>query len=92
MSKKFGFHEDSKRDGGVKPGSEQAFGLIFAAVFALFGFLPFLTGESIAGFSFWPLALSTLFLSLAFMAPGVLRPLNLLWFKFTLLVRKIFGR
>ncbi len=89
MSKKSGFHEDFKRDDGVKPGSEQAFGLIFSAVFAIFGFLPFLTEESLAGFSFWPLALSIFLLSITFMAPEVLKPLNLLWFKFGQLLHKI---
>ncbi len=89
MTKKSGFHEDFKRDDGVKPGSDQAFGLIFAAGFAIFGFLPFLTEESLAGFSFWPLAFSTLLLSITFMAPELLRPFNLLWFKFGLLLHKV---
>ena len=68
-------------------GSERSFGLVFAAVFlalALYGF--FVKGASS---SIYFLGISITFLVLALIVPKVLKPLNLIWFKFGLLLHKI---
>lgn len=81
-----GFHERFTRDEGVKAGSERAFGLVFAAVFALIGFWPLLSDNAIR---IWALIVAGLFLAAALLAPGVLKPLNRLWFLFGMLLHKI---
>jgi len=55
MSRKPLTHEDFSREDTVKVGSEKAFGIVFAVVFAIIG----------------------------------LRPLNLVWFRFGLLLHKV---
>jgi hypothetical protein len=67
-------------------GSERSFGLVFAAVFALIALLPLLKG---GGVRWWSLALAAVFLALALLIPAVLKPLNVLWFKFGLLVGRV---
>lgn len=81
-----GFHEQFNRDDGVKAGSERAFGLVFAAVFALIGFWPL---ASAGGVRFWALVVAAAFLAAALLAPGVLKPLNRAWFAFGMLLHKI---
>lgn len=70
----------------VKPPSERSFGITFAVVFAIVGLVPLLHGGTIR---LWSLGISLLFLVLAFVAPSALRPLNLIWFKFGLLLHRI---
>lgn len=62
----------------VKIGSERSFGLVFAGVFGIIGLLPLLHERSLRT---WALAIGTVFLLLAFIRPGVLAPLNRLWFR-----------
>lgn len=81
-----GFHEQFTRDDGVKAGSERAFGLVFAAVFALIGFWPLLSAGDIR---LWAFIVAALFLAAAVLAPGVLKPLNRVWFLFGMLLHKI---
>ena len=71
----------------VEVGSERSFGIVFAVVFAIIAFWPpMFHGGSIR---FWALAVAAVFLVLAFTAPHVLKPLNLIWFKFGMLLSKI---
>ena len=69
-----------------KVGSERNFGLVFAVVFALVGLWPILGGN---GMRIWALAVAAVFALLAFVRPSVLRPLNLAWFRFGLLLGRI---
>lgn len=86
MAEPQGFHEQFNRDDGVKAGSERAFGLVFAAVFALIGLWPLL---SASGVRLWALIVAALFLAAAFLAPAALKPLNRVWFGFGMLLHKI---
>ncbi len=79
-------HEHFATHDAVKAGSERAFGFVFAAVFAIVGLLPLWSG---AGIRPWALAVAAAFIAAAFIAPKVLRPLNLLWFRFGLVLHKI---
>ena len=62
------------------------FGYVFALIFSLIGIWPLINGDNLRAWSLW-LALIILFLSV--FKPALLRPLNLLWFKFGLLLHKI---
>lgn len=70
----------------VKVGSERNFGLVFAAAFTVIAFLPLLHGESVR---LWSIVVAAIFLAIAIVYPRILRPLNLLWFKFGMLLGKI---
>ncbi|MBR9972771.1 SxtJ family membrane protein [Magnetospirillum sulfuroxidans] len=67
-------------------GSERSFGFIFTAVFAIIGLWPLKSGGDIR---LWALAVAVLFLIVALARPALLKPLNLIWFKFGLLLHSI---
>jgi len=79
-------HEDYSRADDIKVGSERAFGLVFAVVFLIVGLWPLLGELPVRN---WALGISGGFLLAAFIAPKLLRPLNLIWFRFGLLLHKI---
>ncbi|NQU60685.1 MAG: hypothetical protein HQ512_06115 [Rhodospirillales bacterium] len=90
MTKKQGFHEDFGRDDHVKTGSERSFGVVFAVVFAVIGLSPLIGAEVGSGaVRVWALAVAGGFLTAGLFMPAVLRPLNLLWFKFGMVLSKI---
>jgi hypothetical protein len=68
-------------------GSERSFGLVFTAFFALLGGYSFFYLGEQAGLYFF--AVAGIFLLAAVITPGVLRPLNRLWFKFGLMLHKM---
>lgn len=70
----------------VTPGSERGFGLVFAAVFALVAVWPLIGGGAVR---LWAAGAAGAFFALAFLAPCLLRPLNIVWFKFGLVLHKI---
>ena len=71
----------------VQVGSERSFGIVFAVVFAIIAFWsPVFHGGPVR---FWALAVAAVFLVLAFAAPQVLKPLNLIWFRFGMLLSRI---
>jgi hypothetical protein len=73
-------HED------VKPGSDRSFGIVMAVAFALIG------GYKLwhQGWSWWLwLAVGAGFAALALVRPSVLRPLNVLWMRFGLLLHRV---
>lgn len=72
-------HESFDRAGDAQPGSERAFGFVFAGFFALVGLWPLLSGSGPRPLA---LALAGLFAAGALFAPGLLKPLNRLWFRF----------
>lgn len=92
MARNSGLHENLARDEDVEVGSERSFGLVFAVVFAIIGLWP-LTGafgdEGAGPLRLWALGIAAVFVVLAFAAPKALKPLNLIWFKFGMLLHKI---
>ena len=86
MAEHQGFHESLERETEVKTGSERAFGIVFSSVFSIIGLWPLIDGSAPR---FWALALGALFLAAALVAPGVLAPLNRLWFRFGMLLHRI---
>lgn len=79
-------HEPAETRTEVRMGSERAFGIVFAVVFALIALWP-LVGSG--GVRLWALLIAAGFLVLAFLAPRLLTPLNLLWFRFGMLLHRI---
>jgi hypothetical protein len=82
----FGAHEFQAREEGVKISSDRSFALVFAGLFALLGTLNLYQGGT-RWYYWFPLA--ALFGVLAYIAPGVLAPLNRLWAKFGHLLHMI---
>lgn len=70
----------------VTIGTERNFGIVFAVVFSIIGLLPLFHGGIV---HWWALGISAAFLICAFFAPRLLRPLNVLWFKFGLLLHHV---
>ncbi|MDP6707764.1 MAG: SxtJ family membrane protein [Alphaproteobacteria bacterium] len=70
----------------MRPGSERAFGLVFAAVFALIGLWPLLGNGSIR---LWALAIAALILGLALLLPRALAPANRAWHRLGLLMHRV---
>jgi hypothetical protein len=64
---------------------EKKFGILFFFVFVIIAFYPFLTGAKIRFFFFIP---ALVFLTLAFLKPSLLKPLNSAWVK----IGEILGR
>jgi len=79
-------HENFDRQQVHEHASDRSFGLVFAAVFALVAAAPLLHGGDVRTFA---LAVGGVFLVLALAAPSVLHPLNLLWSRFGLLMRRV---
>ncbi len=70
----------------VTIGTERSFGIVFAVVFSIIALLPLFHGGIV---HWWALGISAAFLICAFFAPRLLRPLNVLWFKFGLLLHHV---
>jgi hypothetical protein len=79
-------HESYTARTNVKSGSERSFGLVFAAVFFIVALFPLLDDGTTR---LWALAVAAIFCLAAFFCTVVLKPLNLIWFKFGLLLHKI---
>jgi predicted membrane metal-binding protein len=79
-------HESLEHKDDIQVGSEKSFGIVFAVVFAIIAALPLLHDEPVR---WWSLAVAAVFLIAAFVAQPLLKPLNLLWFKFGLLLYKV---
>jgi hypothetical protein len=79
-------HESYVRDEAVEGSPNRSFGLVFAGVFALIGFLPMIFGGVAR---LWAIVLSVAFLAAALAFPAVLTPLNRLWTRFGLLLHRI---
>jgi hypothetical protein len=70
----------------IKGSSDRSFGLVFTAVFTIVGLFPLLGDGQVR---IWALAVAGLFLLISFVRPGLLAPLNLVWFRFGMLLGKI---
>jgi Saxitoxin biosynthesis operon protein SxtJ len=87
MSKSSGqVHEDFTREYRDRPSSDRVFGLVFATMFALIGFLPALSARAPR---LWAIVVGVGFLLLALMFPGVLGPLNRLWSKLGVALHRV---
>ena len=86
MKKSNGFHEVFAERERVLIGSERAFGIVFALVFIIIGSFPLLYE---ANPRLWALGTGMVFMLLAFIFPKILRPFNIVWFKFGALLHKI---
>lgn len=72
--------------GPVKVGSDRSFGAVFVAVFAVIGLLPVLSGGSPR---LWACVVALAFLAPTLVAPRLLHPLNVVWFRFGMLLHAI---
>lgn len=79
-------HETLSRRMDGRQGSDRAFGIVFAAVFAVIGLWPLLRGGDAL---WWGLGTGGMFLMLALLRPVILAPLNRLWFRFGLLLHAV---
>lgn len=61
----------------LKMGSERNFGLVFFIVFTVIAFFPVFFAGTVR---WWALVIAFVFGGLAMIAPGVLSPLNRIWF------------
>ena len=67
----------------IKIGSNRSFGIVFFIVFLIISLYPLLHGENIR---VWSLIISIIFLILGLFNSKLLNPLNILWFKFGILI------
>lgn len=63
--------------------SEKSFGVVFSIVFLIIAIYPLIKGEDVC---FWAIIVSGIFLLLAFVLPKTLIILNMIWFKFGVLL------
>jgi hypothetical protein len=79
-------HESFDRMEPVSSSSDRAFGLVFAAVFAIIALWPWLFGGQVR---VWSVILGTAFVLVACLWPAALAPLNRVWTRFGLLLHRI---
>lgn len=83
-----GHHESLTSEETVKPPSEKSFGITFAVVFGLIAAWLYWR-KHVPIYSVVAAAAAIFFLAAGFLTPQVLRPINLVWLKFGLLLHKI---
>lgn len=81
-----GTHDTGAHAAPVQMGSERSFGLVFTVLFVVIGLWPLKEGGDARP---WALGVALAFLATALLAPRALRPLNLLWFKFGMLLHHV---
>lgn len=79
-------HENFSRQETGVPGSERSFGLVIAVALVLLSLLNWWHDGQV-----WPWmgGLAAVFLAAAYFCPAVLKPLNLIWFKFGMLLHAV---
>lgn len=80
-------HENIASHDNREPPSVRNFGLTFALVFGVIALWPLVFRSEHP--RYWALVIGGAFVSAAFLSPGILKPLNLLWFKLGMLLHKI---
>ena len=70
----------------IKIGSNRSFGIVFSIIFFLIGLYPVINNLDIR---FWAIIIALIFFILGLINSSLLKPLNLLWFKFGLLLGRI---
>ena len=78
------FHE-SFAGAEVKPPSERATGLVFAAVALIVAVL----WRNSPNVFWWALGIAAILAAVSLLAPALLKPLNRLWFRFGLLLHRV---
>ena len=78
--------DPASHGGGVQVGSDRNFGLVFAGAFAVIGLWPLVHHLSPR---WWALVLALAFGVVAFAQPRWLHPLNVLWFRFGILLGRV---
>ena len=68
------------------PGSIKSFGIVFFVVFLLIAIFPLANSGDIR---IWSLIISLIFLILGLLKSKILTPLNILWFKFGIILGKV---
>lgn len=74
------------RSSEPKLGADRSFGIVFAIAFSIIGIWPLSTGGSLRS---WALFMGFLFFLAAFFAPSILRPLNRVWFRLSVMLGRI---
>ena len=69
----------------IKISSNKSFGIVFFVVFLAISFYPLINNND---YRLWSLILSLIFLILGLMNSSILTPLNLIWFKFGMLLAR----
>ena len=69
----------------IKVGSNKSFGIVFFVVFLIIGLYPLINEENVR---IWSIIISIIFLILGLINSQILTPLNILWFKFGMLLGK----
>jgi polyferredoxin len=70
----------------IKTSSNKNFGIVFSIFFLLVAFYPLINNDD---FRVWSLVISIIFLILGLVDSSILTPLNLLWFRFGILLGRI---
>ena len=70
----------------IKISSNKSFGIVFSVFFALVAFYPLINNEEVR---LWALVTSMIFLILGLINSVILKPLNLVWFKFGIILGKL---
>ena len=70
----------------IKAGSIRGFGIVFFFVFTIIALYPLLNNH---GIRFWSLIIGFIFLFLGMVKSPLLKPLNLIWFKFGFFLGKL---
>jgi len=70
----------------IKISSNKSFGIVFFIFFMAVGFYPLINNEE---YRLWALIIALIFLILGLVNSSFLTPLNLLWFKFGMLLGRI---
>ena len=70
----------------IKTPSNKSFGIVFFIVFVVIAFYPLVNEEE---YRLWALISALIFLVLGLINSSILTPLNLLWFKFGMLLGRI---
>ncbi|MBX3228100.1 MAG: hypothetical protein KIT84_27255 [Labilithrix sp.] len=79
-------HDDYKREHEVKRSTNRSFGFVMTVAFAVVALAPLVKGHPVR---WWAAPIAAVFLLVTLVAPRVLAPLNLLWFKLGLLIGKV---
>ena len=69
----------------IKVGSNKSFGIVFFVFFLIIGLYPLINEGNIR---IWSIVISIIFLILGLINSQILTPLNILWFKFGMLLGK----
>ena len=70
----------------IKISTNKSFGIVFFVFFLIIGFYPLYFNNSL---NYWALILSVIFLFLGLINSKILTPLNILWFKFGIILGKV---